>query len=48
MTPGVLEWEYKGSKACYTTTEKGILACYEGVQAASEVIGSEAQLLLAS
>lgn len=29
------------------TTEKGILASHEGVQAASEVIGTEAQLLLA-
>lgn len=40
-------WRYKGSEACYTPTEKEILAAYEGVQAASEVIGSEAQLYLA-
>jgi len=38
---------YKGSKARYTPTEKEILAAYEGVQAASEVVGTEAQLLLA-
>ncbi|GAB0207951.1 hypothetical protein GRJ2_003260800 [Grus japonensis] len=38
---------YRGSQACYTPTEKEILAAYEGVQAASEVIGTEAQLLLA-
>ncbi|RMC20226.1 hypothetical protein DUI87_01072 [Hirundo rustica rustica] len=38
---------YRGSKANYTPTEKEILAAYEGVQAASEVIGTEAQLLLA-
>ncbi|RMC20515.1 hypothetical protein DUI87_01366 [Hirundo rustica rustica] len=37
---------YRGSKANYTPTEKEILAAYEGVQAASEVIGTEAQLLL--
>ncbi|RMC21418.1 hypothetical protein DUI87_02284 [Hirundo rustica rustica] len=36
----------RGSEANYTPTEKEILA-YEGVQAASEVIGTEAQLLLA-
>ncbi|RMC11864.1 hypothetical protein DUI87_11990 [Hirundo rustica rustica] len=35
---------YRGSKANYTPTEK---ATCEGVQAASEVIGTEAQLLLA-
>jgi len=34
-------------KACYTSTKKEILAAYEGVQAASEVVGTEAQLLLA-
>ncbi|XP_071665199.1 uncharacterized protein [Patagioenas fasciata] len=38
---------YKGSEANYTPTEKEILAAYEGVRAASEVIGTEAQLLLA-
>ncbi|KAJ7413212.1 hypothetical protein BTVI_43887 [Pitangus sulphuratus] len=38
---------YKGSEASYTSTEKEILAPYEGVQAFSEVIGTEAQLLLA-
>ncbi|KAJ7413867.1 hypothetical protein WISP_87914 [Willisornis vidua] len=38
---------YKGSEASYIPTEKEILAAYEGVQAASEVIGAEAQLLLA-
>ncbi|XP_050842343.1 uncharacterized protein LOC103824792 isoform X1 [Serinus canaria] len=37
----------RGSKANSTPTEKEILAAYEGVQAASEVIGTEAQLLLA-
>ncbi|RMC21747.1 hypothetical protein DUI87_02616 [Hirundo rustica rustica] len=37
----------RGSQANYTPTEKEILAAYEGVQAASEVIGTEAQLLLA-
>ncbi|KAK4806933.1 hypothetical protein QYF61_027300 [Mycteria americana] len=35
------------SEACYTPTEKEILAAYEGVRAASEVVGTEAQLLLA-
>ncbi|RMC22110.1 hypothetical protein DUI87_02983 [Hirundo rustica rustica] len=38
---------YRGSEANYTPTEKEILAASEGVQAASEVIGTEAQLLLA-
>jgi len=38
---------YKGSEANYTPTEKEILAAYEGVRAASEVIGTEALLLLA-
>ncbi|RMB99550.1 hypothetical protein DUI87_23803 [Hirundo rustica rustica] len=38
---------YRVSEANYTPTEKEILAAYEGVQAASEVIGTEAQLLLA-
>ncbi|GAB0208254.1 hypothetical protein GRJ2_003291100 [Grus japonensis] len=39
--------EYRGSEALYTPTEKEILAAYEGVQAALDVIGTEAQLLLA-
>ncbi|GAB0207605.1 hypothetical protein GRJ2_003226200 [Grus japonensis] len=38
---------YRGSEARYTPTEKEILAAYEGVQSPSEVIGTEAQLLLA-
>ncbi|RMB92808.1 hypothetical protein DUI87_30702 [Hirundo rustica rustica] len=38
---------YRGSEANYAPTEKEILAAYEGLQAASEVIGTEAQLLLA-
>ncbi|RMB89095.1 hypothetical protein DUI87_34553 [Hirundo rustica rustica] len=38
---------YRGSEANYTPTEKEILAAYEGVQAASEVISTETQLLLA-
>ncbi|RMC04414.1 hypothetical protein DUI87_19236 [Hirundo rustica rustica] len=38
---------YRGSEANYTPTEKEILAAYERVQAASEVIGTETQLLLA-
>ncbi|TRZ07256.1 hypothetical protein HGM15179_019852 [Zosterops borbonicus] len=38
---------YRGSEANYTPTEKEILAAYEGVQATSEVTGTEAQLLLA-
>ncbi|GAB0207154.1 hypothetical protein GRJ2_003181000 [Grus japonensis] len=38
---------YRGSEARYTPTEKEILAACEGVRAASEVIGTEAQLLLA-
>ncbi|TRZ20229.1 hypothetical protein HGM15179_006905 [Zosterops borbonicus] len=38
---------YRGSEANYTPTEKEILATYEGVQAASEMIGTEPQLLLA-
>ncbi|KAJ7424962.1 hypothetical protein WISP_25994 [Willisornis vidua] len=38
---------YKGSEANYTPMEKEILAVYEGIQAASEVIGTEAQLFLA-
>ncbi|KAM9590504.1 uncharacterized protein ACIBXB_005765 [Morphnus guianensis] len=38
---------YRGSEAHYTPTEKEILAAYEGVRAASEVVGTEAYLLLA-
>ncbi|RMB92672.1 hypothetical protein DUI87_30981 [Hirundo rustica rustica] len=38
---------YRGSEANYTPTEKEILAAYDGLQAASEVIGTETQLLLA-
>ncbi|RMC15750.1 hypothetical protein DUI87_07954 [Hirundo rustica rustica] len=38
---------YRGSEANYIPTEKEILAAYEGLQAASEVIGTETQLLLA-
>ncbi|GAB0206634.1 hypothetical protein GRJ2_003129000 [Grus japonensis] len=38
---------YRGSEVPYTPTEKEILAAYEGIRAASEVIGTEAQLLLA-
>ncbi|KAK4817256.1 hypothetical protein QYF61_005469 [Mycteria americana] len=38
---------YRGSEACYAPSEEEILAAYEGVQAASEVVGTEAQLLLA-
>ncbi|KAF4798541.1 hypothetical protein TURU_063024 [Turdus rufiventris] len=38
---------YRGSAGNYTPIEKEILAAYEGVRDASEVIGTEAQLLLA-
>lgn len=38
---------YQGSESCYTLLEKEILAAYEGIQAAAEVVGPEAQLLLA-
>ena len=37
-------WGCRGSKASYTPTEKEILAAYEGGRAASEVVGTEAQL----
>lgn len=47
-TPGVLELGYKRFEACYIPAEKKILETYEVVQAASEVIGTEVQLLLAS
>ncbi|GAB0208806.1 hypothetical protein GRJ2_003346300 [Grus japonensis] len=36
---------YRGSEAPYTPTEKEILAAYEGVRSASEVIGTEAQVM---
>ncbi|RMC16998.1 hypothetical protein DUI87_06255 [Hirundo rustica rustica] len=42
---GFWSQSYRGSEANYTPTEKEILAAYEGVQAASEVIGTETQLL---
>ncbi|GAB0209957.1 hypothetical protein GRJ2_003461400 [Grus japonensis] len=38
---------YRGSEACCTSTEKEILGAYEGIRAASEVVGTEASLLLA-
>ncbi|KAK4823344.1 hypothetical protein QYF61_001621 [Mycteria americana] len=38
---------YRGSEARYTAIEKEILAAYERVRDASEVVGTEAQLLLA-
>ncbi|XP_048786412.1 uncharacterized protein LOC125686463 [Lagopus muta] len=38
---------YRGSEERYTPTEKEILAAYEGVRAASEVVGTDTQLLLA-
>ncbi|XP_050184140.1 uncharacterized protein LOC126646700 [Myiozetetes cayanensis] len=41
---GFWSQSYRGSEANYTPTEK---AAYEGVQATSEVIGTEEQLLLA-
>ncbi|RMB92837.1 hypothetical protein DUI87_30731 [Hirundo rustica rustica] len=44
---GFWSGSYRGSEANYTPTEKEILAAYEGVQAASEVVGTETQLLLA-
>ncbi|KAK4806835.1 hypothetical protein QYF61_005631 [Mycteria americana] len=44
---GYWSWGYRGSEARYTPTEKEILAAYEGVRAASEVVGTEAQLLFA-
>lgn len=37
---------YRGSEACYTPTEKLILAAYEGVCAALEVTGTKTQLHL--
>lgn len=39
---------YGGSEAYCTPTEKEILATYEGIWASSEVVGTEAQLLLVS
>ncbi|RMC19440.1 hypothetical protein DUI87_04051 [Hirundo rustica rustica] len=44
---GFWSQSYRGSKANYAPAEKEILAAHEGVQAASVVIGTEAQLLLA-
>ncbi|KAK4831466.1 hypothetical protein QYF61_017714 [Mycteria americana] len=44
---GFWSWGYRGSEASYTPTEIEILAAYEGEQAALEVVGTEAQLLLA-
>ncbi|RMC12184.1 hypothetical protein DUI87_11320 [Hirundo rustica rustica] len=44
---GFWSQSYRGSEANYTPTEKEILAAYEELQAASEVIGTEMQLLLA-
>ncbi|RMB98167.1 hypothetical protein DUI87_25648 [Hirundo rustica rustica] len=44
---GFWSQSYRGSETNYTPTEKEILAAYEGVQAASEVVGTETQLLLA-
>nr|XP_010301499.1 PREDICTED: transcription factor Sp4-like [Balearica regulorum gibbericeps] len=44
---GFCSWGSRGSEARHTPTEKEVLAAYEGVQAASEVVGTEAQLLLA-
>ncbi|KAK4816448.1 hypothetical protein QYF61_017176 [Mycteria americana] len=38
---------YRGSEARYTPAEEEILVAYQGIQAASEVVGTEAQLLLA-
>lgn len=38
---------YRRSKACYIPAEKEIIAPYEGVWAASEGIGTEAELFLA-
>lgn len=39
---------YKGSEASCTPAEDEILAAYKGVQVTSEVIGTEAQLLLST
>ncbi|RMB93616.1 hypothetical protein DUI87_29842 [Hirundo rustica rustica] len=44
---GFWSQSYRGSQANYTPTEKEILATYERLQAASEVIGTKTQLLLA-
>ncbi|RMC21433.1 hypothetical protein DUI87_02299 [Hirundo rustica rustica] len=44
---GFWSQSYRGSENNYTPTEKEIMAAYEGVRATSEVIGTEAQLLLA-
>jgi len=43
-----LELGIQGYEArCYTPTKQEILAAYEGVRAALEVVGTETQLLLA-
>ncbi|GAB0208327.1 hypothetical protein GRJ2_003298400 [Grus japonensis] len=47
VNPYGLDSGYRGSEARYTPTEKEILAAYERVRVASEVVGTEAQLLLA-
>ncbi|GAB0176156.1 hypothetical protein GRJ2_000080800 [Grus japonensis] len=47
LTPGVLESGIPRIRGHYTPTEKETLAAYEGVRATSEVVGTEAQLLLA-
>jgi len=39
---GFWSWGYGRSKACCAPDEKEILAAYEGVRAASEVVGTEA------
>lgn len=46
-TPGIRKSRVQGVEACYTPTEKEISAMYEVVRAASQVIGTEMQLLLA-
>ncbi|KAK4819239.1 hypothetical protein QYF61_027193 [Mycteria americana] len=45
--PGFWSRGYRGSEARYSLAEKEILAAHEGVRAASEVVGTEAQLFLA-
>ncbi|KAK4832526.1 LOW QUALITY PROTEIN: hypothetical protein QYF61_023858 [Mycteria americana] len=46
-TRGFWSQGYRGSEARYNPTEEEILAAYDGVGAALEVAGTEAQLLLA-
>jgi len=43
---GFWSQRYRGSETHHTPTEKEILAAYEGIRAASEVVSTEAQLLL--